>query len=132
MVLVLRDSEDEVNNDGRQQGEGQDCGTETVIDAALAAFADTGCAPVEGTEGVDHGRHGDDGKETGGDTTDAVTEVQETDGQTAQDDGEVEPGEEGPLVGEEDLGFDSGGQGDALAFGGVCQSGLLGIEMIDL
>lgn len=47
--------------------------------------------PVEGAEGVDHGRHGDDGEETGGDTADAVTEVQETDGQAAQDDREVEP-----------------------------------------
>ncbi|GMG03417.1 unnamed protein product [Aspergillus oryzae] len=91
MDLVLRDPEDKVNDDGRQQGEGQDGGTETVVDAALAAFADAGCAPVEGAEGVDHGRHGDDGEETGGDTTDAVTEVQETDGQAAQDDGEVEP-----------------------------------------
>jgi hypothetical protein len=64
---------------------------------------------------VDHGAHGHQGKEAGGDATDGVAEVEEADGETAEDDGEVEPGEEGALVGEEDFGFDAGGEGDALS-----------------
>ena len=67
-------------------------------------------------QGVDHGCHGDDGEEAGGDAANAVTEVEETDGQTAQDDGEVEPGKEGTLVGEEDFRFDARGESDALAW----------------
>lgn len=71
---------------------------------------------MEGDDGVDHGGHGDDGEEGGGDAADAVAEVEEADGEAAQDDGEVEPGEECALVGEEDFGFDAGGEGDAFAW----------------
>jgi len=42
-------------------------------------------------QGVYHGGHGDDGEEAGTDTANAVTEIEETDGQTAENDGEVEP-----------------------------------------
>lgn len=46
---------------------------------------------MEGHQRIDHGGHGDDGEQTGGDAADAVTEVQQADGETAQDDGEVQP-----------------------------------------
>ena len=71
---------------------------------------------MEGHEGVEHGGEGDEGEEAGGDLADAVAEVEEADGQAAQDDGEVEPGEEGAFVGEEDFGLDAGGEGDAFAW----------------
>jgi hypothetical protein len=48
---------------------------------------------------------------------DLVAEVEEADGETAEDDGEVKPWEKGTLVGEEDFGLDTGGKGDALAWG---------------
>lgn len=48
-----------------------------------------------------------------------VTEVQETDGETAEDDGKVQPGEEGSFVCEKDFRFDARGEGDAF-----CGSGL--------
>lgn len=70
---------------------------------------------MERDQGVDHGRHGDDGEQAGGDAADAVAEIQQTDGQAAQDDGEVEPREEGSLVGEEDFGLYAGGERDAFA-----------------
>ncbi len=70
---------------------------------------------MERHEGVDHGGHGDEGEETGGDAPNAITEVEEADGQAAEDDGEVQPAQKGALIGEEDLGFDSCGQGNALA-----------------
>lgn len=71
---------------------------------------------MEGDHGVDHGCHGDNGEEGGGDAADAVAEVEEADCEPAEDDGEVEPGEEGALVGEEDFWFDAGWEGDALAW----------------
>ena len=71
---------------------------------------------MEGNEGVGHGGHGDEGEEPGGDLADLVAEVEEADGQAAEDDGEVEPGEERALVGEEDFGLDAGGEGDAFAW----------------
>jgi hypothetical protein len=70
---------------------------------------------VKRGERVDHGAHGDQGKEAGGDAANGVAEVEKADGEPAEDDGEVEPGEEGALVGEEDFWFDAGGEGDALA-----------------
>lgn len=42
-------------------------------------------------EGIYHGCHRNEGEEGGGDATNAVTKVKQTDGQTAEDDGEVEP-----------------------------------------
>ena len=70
---------------------------------------------MEGDEGVEHGAHGDEGEEAGGDLANAVAEVEEADGEAAEDDGEVEPGEEGALIGEEDFWFDAGGEGDSFA-----------------
>jgi len=47
---------------------------------------------------------------------DAIAKVEETDGEAAQDDGEVEPGEKGAFVCEEDFGLDADGEGDAFAW----------------
>ena len=75
---------------------------------------------MERHERVEHAPHGDDGEETRADAGGGVgAEVEQADGEAAEDDGEVEPGEEGALVGEEDLGLDAGGEGDALARGGL-------------
>ncbi len=63
---------------------------------------------------IDHSAHGDKSEEAGRDATDGITEVEEADGEAAEDHCEVEPGEEGALVGEEHFGFDAGGEGDAL------------------
>lgn len=60
-------------------------------------------------------RDGREGDRCGG--GEAVAEVEQRRGDGAEDDAELEPGEEGALVGEEDLGFDACGEGDALACG---------------
>jgi hypothetical protein len=65
-------------------------------------------------EGVDHGTHGDEGEEASGDATNGIAEVEEADRQASEDDGEIEPGEKGALIGEEDFGLHAGGQGDSL------------------
>lgn len=64
-------------------------------------------------QGVDHSRHRDKGEQTSGDAPHTVAEVEQADGQAAEDDGEAEPGEKGAFVGEEDFGFDAGGEGDS-------------------
>jgi hypothetical protein len=71
---------------------------------------------VERGERVHHGGHGDEREEAGADAADAVAEVEQADGEAAEDDGEVEPAQEGALVGEEDLGLNARRQGNALAF----------------
>lgn len=68
-------------------------------------------------ERIHHRQHGDACEEEGGDEGDAVAEIEHADGEGAKDDGEVEPGEEGSFVGEEDFWFDAGGEGDTLAWG---------------
>ena len=75
-------------------------------------------------ERIDHAPHRHDCEEAGTDTGRGIgAKVKETDGEAAEDDGEVEPGEKGALVGEEDFGLDAGGEGDTLARGGL-QEGL--------
>lgn len=113
--LVVLHTQDEVDNDSSQQGNGQNSRAKSVVESALTATANTLRSPVKCDDCVDHGGHGDEGEETGRNATDAVTEVQQADGQTAQDDGEVQPGEEGSLIGEEDFRLDTGWQGDPLA-----------------
>jgi hypothetical protein len=72
---------------------------------------------MEGEEGIYHGGHGDEGEDAGADLTHAVAKVEKTNGQAAEDDGEVEPAEEGSFVGEEDFWLDAGGESDAFAWG---------------
>ena len=81
----------------------------------LVAQPDAAGAPVEGVEGVEHRRHCDGGEADGADPADAVAEVEKADGEAAEDGGEVEPGEECALIGEEDFWFDASGEGDAFA-----------------
>jgi hypothetical protein len=94
-----------VDNNRQQQRNSQHRGSKAIIKATLPSHADALRAPVESDKRV----------EARADLADAVAEVEEADGQAAQDDGEVEPGEEGALVGEEDFGLDAGGEGDAFA-----------------
>ena len=70
---------------------------------------------MELIERVKHGAHGNHSEDSRADLSNFVTEIQEADGQATEDDGEVEPGEEGTFVGKENFGFDAGGEGNALA-----------------
>jgi hypothetical protein len=81
---------------------------------------------MESDEGVDHGTHGDEGEEAGRDAADSIAEVEEADGEASEDDGEVEPGDKGALVGEEDFGLHAGGESDALPWLGGRESMLAG------
>jgi hypothetical protein len=114
--LPTLNAQNEVHHNSGKKRNGKDGRTESVVDTALPTAANTLCSPVECNEGVDHGAHGDDGEEGGGDAADAVAEVQEADGQTAEDDSEIEPGEEGALVGEENFGLDASGERNSLAW----------------
>lgn len=69
-----------------------------------------------GPQRVEQGEDGHACEEEGGDLGGAVAEVEHAHGQGADDDGEVQPREEGALVGEVDFGLDAGGEGDALAW----------------
>lgn len=69
---------------------------------------------------IDHTPHCHNGEKPSADPGGGVgAKVEQTDGEATEDDGEVEPGEKGALVGEEDFGLDSGGEGDAFARGGL-------------
>jgi hypothetical protein len=122
VVIAHGQPQHKVDNDGRKQGNSQDCRTKPVIETTLSPHPYTPCAPVESEQRVYHGHHGNEGEEAGGDFSDLVAEVQEADCEAAEDDGEVEPGEESTLVGEEDLGLDSRGEGDALAWETLLES----------
>lgn len=108
-AALVTHTQDEIDDDGHEQDDCEDSGTETIVKASLAAHANTLGAPVVGEEGIDHGQHGDDGEQQGGDLGRGVAKVEHANSQRAEDDGKVEPGEEGALIGEEDLGFDASG-----------------------
>ena len=75
---------------------------------------------MERHERVHHAPHRHDREQRGADPGRGVgAEVEQADREAAEDDCEVEPGEEGALVGEEDFGLDAGGEGDAFAGGGL-------------
>lgn len=90
-----------------------------IIKPFLPTHPNTLCPPMERHERVEHGGERNEREEAGGDLADTVAKVEEADGQAAEDDGEVEPGEEGAFVSEEDFGLYAGGQGDALACEGA-------------
>ena len=113
--LVVLHTQSKVDHDSRQQGNGQNGWSKPVIKTTLTSAPNTLCSPVEGDDGVNHGRHCDDGEEGSGYATDSVAKIEQADSQTAEDDGEIQPREERSLVGEEDFGLNASGKGDALA-----------------
>jgi hypothetical protein len=113
---TILNSEHEIDNDSSQQCHRQHRGSKPIVEPTLTTPPDTLCSPMEGHKRIYHRHHGDEREQTGRDATDAVAEIQQTNGQASQDDGEIEPGEKCALVGEEDFGFDAGGKCNALAW----------------
>ena len=85
------DPQDKVDNDRKQQGDRKHGRTKAIIESTLPSHTNALCAPVECDERVNHSHQGDECEESSADLTDAVTEVEKTDGEAAEDDGEVEP-----------------------------------------
>lgn len=89
--FVVLHAQDEVDHDSSQESDSQNGGTKAVIETALSTATDTLSAPVKCDDCINHGGHCNDSEEGCGDATDTITEVQQTDGQTAQDNGKVQP-----------------------------------------
>lgn len=109
LLVLTHDPQDKVDDNGAEQGNGQDGRAETIVKSTLPPLSYALRAPVEGDQCVGHCGHGDQGKQPSGYLTDLVAKVEQADGEAAQDDGEVQPGEESALVGEENFGLDAGG-----------------------
>jgi len=95
----------EIDNDGCEQEEAEYGRAEAVIVRAGATLADGRCSPVVGDECVRHGAHSDECEECGRIPTNAVAKVEETYSKAANNDGEIQPREEGALIGEKDFRF---------------------------
>ena len=113
------DPQNKINHNRRQKRQRKHRRPKPIVEASLATHPDTLSSPVECDQCVEHSGECDQCEETGRDLSDFVAEVEKTYCEAAEDDGEVEPGKEGTLVGEEDFGLDAGGEGDTLAFGSV-------------
>lgn len=130
VVLSDRHPQHKVDHHGCGQGARQNGRSQAVVKAAKARAAAAGTAtradavgaPVEDGQGIDHARHRDQCEQARRDLADLVAKVEKPDGESTEDDGEIEPGEEGTFVGEEDFGLDAKGKGDALACGDGCVS----------
>lgn len=115
--LGVGNAQAKVDHHRDQQQQRQHRRPDAVVEPGLAALANRFRAPVVCPQRVEQGEHGHGGEEEGGDLGGLVAEVEHAHGQGADDDGEVQPREEGALVGEVDFGFDAGREGDALAWG---------------
>lgn len=79
----MRNSQNEVNNNGAEQSNSQNRGSNSVVESTLSSHTDTSGSPVEREESVYHRSHSNQREQAGGDSSDVVTEIEETDGQTA-------------------------------------------------
>lgn len=80
-----------VNHNRQKQRNSQHRRSKAIIESTLPSHANALRAPVERHERVDHSSQRDEGEETCANLANAVAEVEEADGQAAEDDGEVEP-----------------------------------------
>lgn len=85
------ESKEKVDDDGEEEHDGENGGSESVVVGAGTTVADGARSPVICQEGVDHDCHSDKGEHCGRDTADLVTKVEKTSGKRREGDGEVEP-----------------------------------------
>lgn len=83
--------QNKVDDNGQQEHNSQYCRAEPVVEAGLAAQPDRLGSPVVRHQRVEQGEDGDAGEEEGRDEGGSVTEVEHTQGESSEDDGEVEP-----------------------------------------
>ncbi len=114
-LLLRHHTENEVHHNSSKQRDSQDGRPEPVVNPTLTSFPNALGPPMECDKGIYHGGHCDDCEEAGRDASDTVSEVEQSHCQSAEDDSEVEPGEEGSLVGEENLGLYAGRKRNAFA-----------------
>lgn len=81
----------EVDNNSGEQRQRKDSRTEPIIETTLAPHPYALRAPVEREKGVDHCHHSDSCEQASTDLADPVTEVEKANGQSAEDNGEVQP-----------------------------------------
>jgi hypothetical protein len=109
LLMSTCNPQNKVDNHRSQQGHSKDSRPIPIIKSALPSDPDILCSPVKCCESVYHSCHGDECEEGGGNTAHGITEIEEADGETAKNDGEVEPRKKCAFIGEEDLRLDTGG-----------------------
>lgn len=115
MLARLDDPQHKVYHDCSQQQHGQRGWAKPIVKASLSPDPDRTRTPMIRSECIYERANGDAGETEGGDLGGTVSKVKHAHGEGANDDGEVEPGEECTLVCEVNLGLDTRGKGDALA-----------------
>lgn len=70
----------EIHNNSCQQRNCQHSRSNSVVEAALAPLPYALRSPVECEQCIDHGRHGDEGKQSGTDLANFIAEVEKADG----------------------------------------------------
>lgn len=116
MLARLHDPQHKVDDHRGQQQHRQRRGPEPVVEARLAPDSDRSRTPVVRPQRVQERAHSNAREAEGGDLGGAVAKVEHAHGEGTDDNGEVQPGQEGTFVGEVDFGLDAGREGDALAW----------------
>lgn len=121
LLGVIAELESKVDQNRGQDKHTQHSGTKAIVIGTRQTLADPVRAPVERCQCIDHDHHGHKREHAGRDAADTVAKVEQANAEGSQEDCEVEPGQEGALVGEKDFGLDTDRKGDALAGGGLQQ-----------
>jgi pyruvate/2-oxoacid:ferredoxin oxidoreductase alpha subunit len=115
LLAIHHHPEHKIHYHRRKKANGQHRRSKPIIKPGLPALPNTARAPMEHIQAVHHSAHGNQREDAGGNLPDSVAEVKKADGEAAEDNREVEPGEEGAFVGEENFGFNACGERDAFA-----------------
>lgn len=83
---------------------------------------------MERDQRIQHGSKCHKCEQAGGDLADCVSEIEEANGQAAENDGEVQPAQKCTLIGEENFGLDAGWEGDAFAYVSLLDAPLVGLK----
>jgi hypothetical protein len=86
-----RQPQDEVHNDSREQCYRQHRRPEPIVEPSLPSLPYASGAPMEREQRIYHGSNSHECEQAGADPADQIAEVEEPDGEAAEDDGEVEP-----------------------------------------
>lgn len=121
LLGMIAELESKVDQNRGQDEHTQHSGTKAIVIGARQTLADPVRAPMERCQCINHDHHGHKREYTGRDAADTVAKVEQANTECSQEDCEVEPGQEGALVGEKDFGLDADGKSDALAGGGLQQ-----------
>jgi hypothetical protein len=116
LIVCVEDPYDEVDDDRNENGDSHNVWASPIIKPSLSFPPYRLGSPVVGVQGVRSNAHSDENETGRRIEGSSVAKVHQTNTQSTEDNGEVEPRKEGSFIGKEDLGLDPGGKSNTLVY----------------